>query len=102
MASRLNLDLRQQVGQLLLMGFDGTECSAKLRSTFVSLQPGGIILFKRNITGAEQTWKFLRDAQTCIQQPAFLCVDLEGGTVDRLKDVIAPAPPAAPSIDLRT
>ncbi len=77
------------------MGFDGTECSSKLRSTFASLQPGGIILFKRNITGAEQTWKLLRDAQSCLRQPVFLCVDMEGGTVDRLKDVIAPAPAAA-------
>lgn len=77
------------------MGFDGTECNAKLRSTFASLQPGGIILFKRNIASAEQTWKFLREAQSCITQPAFLCVDLEGGTVDRLKDIFAPAPAAA-------
>jgi beta-N-acetylhexosaminidase len=89
------LDLRAQVGQLLLMGFDGTECSSKLRSTFASLQPGGIILFKRNITAAEQTWQLLRDAQSCLQRPAFLCVDMEGGTVDRLKDVFAPAPAAA-------
>lgn len=95
MAPKLNLDLRAQVGQLLLMGFEGTECSSKLRSTFASLQPGGIILFKRNIASAEQTWTFLRDAQACLQQPAFLCVDVEGGTVDRLKDVIAPAPAAA-------
>jgi len=95
MPSNKSLDLRAQVGQLLIMGFEGTECSAKLRSTFASLQPGGIILFKRNITGGEQTWQFLRDAQACIQQPAFLCIDLEGGTVDRLKDVIAPAPAAA-------
>lgn len=77
------------------MGFDGTECSSKLRSTFASLQPGGIILFKRNITGAEQTWKLLKDAQAAVRQPAFLCVDMEGGTVDRLKDVVAPAPAAA-------
>ena len=90
-----SLSLREQVGQLLLMGFDGTECSSKLRSTFASLQPGGIILFKRNITGAEQTWQLLKDAQAAVRQPAFLCVDMEGGTVDRLKDVFAPAPAAA-------
>jgi beta-N-acetylhexosaminidase len=77
------------------MGFDGTECTSKLKSTFASLQPGGIILFKRNITDAEQTWKFLQDSQACIGQSAFLCVDMEGGTVDRLKDVFAPAPAAA-------
>ena len=95
MARTSSLDLREQVGQLLLMGFDGAECSSKLRSTFASLQPGGIILFKRNITGAEQTWQLLRDAQACLRQPTFLCVDMEGGTVDRLKDVFAPAPAAA-------
>ena len=91
---RSSLDLREQVGQLLLMGFDGTECSARLRSTFSSLQPGSIILFKRNIVGAEQTWQLLRDAQSCIRTPALMCVDLEGGTVDRLKEVFAPAPAA--------
>ena len=95
MARASSLQLRHQVGQLLLMGFDGTEVTSKLRSSFATLQPGGIILFKRNIEGAEQTWRFLQDAERCLNVPAFLCVDLEGGTVDRLKDVIAPAPPAA-------
>jgi beta-N-acetylhexosaminidase len=52
-------------------------------------------LFKRNITAANQTWELLRESQNCIATPAFLCVDMEGGTVDRLKDVIAPAPPVA-------
>ena len=34
----------------------------------------------------------LRDSQATTRIPMFLCVDLEGGTVDRLKKVIAPAP----------
>ena len=93
--SKKGADLREQVGQLLLMGFDGTEVTARLRSTFAALQPGGVILFARNITGAQQTWTFLREAQKCVKTPAFLCVDMEGGTVDRLKNVIAPAPAAA-------
>ena len=88
-------DLRHQVGQLLIMGFDGTEPSARLRSTLSTLQPGGIILFKRNVATARQTWELLRESQKCISTPAFLCVDMEGGTVDRLKDVIAPAPSVA-------
>src|SRR5512146_1747755 len=95
MPSPTALDIREQVGQTLLMGFDGQECSAKLRSTLSSLQPGGIILFARNIAGAEQTWQLLQECQKAIRRPAFLCVDMEGGTVDRLKDVIAPAPAAA-------
>jgi beta-N-acetylhexosaminidase len=88
-------DLRSQVGQLLLMGFDGADASTRLRSMLATLQPGGIILFKRNITAACQTWELLRESQKCVSTPAFLCVDMEGGTVDRLKDVIAPAPSVA-------
>ena len=86
------LDLRVQVGQLLLMGFDGTDVSGELRSTFTSLQPGGIILFARNLTAAPQTHALLRESQKALATPAFLCVDLEGGTVDRFRDILAPAP----------
>jgi beta-N-acetylhexosaminidase len=74
------------------MGFDGTAVSARLRSLLTSLQPGGIILFKRNLTEPLQTWELLHEAQKCLSTPAFLCVDMEGGTVDRLKDMITPAP----------
>jgi beta-N-acetylhexosaminidase len=51
-----------------------------------------VILFARNIESPTQTWKLLRDAQDACAEPLFLCVDLEGGTVDRLKNVVAPAP----------
>ncbi|MGI9102356.1 MAG: beta-N-acetylhexosaminidase [Terriglobales bacterium] len=88
-------DLRSDVGQLLIMGFDGVEATARLRSTMASLRPGGVILFARNVTGAQQTWELLQECRKCIPAPSFLCVDMEGGTVDRLKDVIAPAPAVA-------
>jgi beta-N-acetylhexosaminidase len=84
--------LRRQVGQLLILGFDGTEIDGKLRTTLNTLQPGGVILFARNIEEPAQTWRMLRDSQATTRVPMFLCVDLEGGTVDRLKKVIAPAP----------
>ncbi len=88
-----NLDtLRRQVGQLLILGFDGLEIDSKLRTTLTTLQPSGVILFARNIEDPAQTWRLLRDSQASTRTPMFLCVDLEGGTVDRLKKVIAPAP----------
>ncbi len=86
------MELRQQVGQLLIMGYDGLEVDAKLRTMLNTLQPGGVILFARNIESAQQTWKLLKDSQYTTPVPMFLCVDLEGGTVDRLKNVIAPVP----------
>lgn len=93
MASKKSLELRQQVGQLLIMGFDGTAWSQRLRLMLDSLQPAGIILFKRNLEHAEQTHALLSQAQKNSSTPMFLCVDMEGGTVDRLRDVIAPIPP---------
>ena len=80
------------LGQLLIIGFDGTEMSPRLASLLTRIQPAGVILFARNITGAEQTYRLLRACQKYVATRLFACVDLEGGTVDRLKKVIAPAP----------
>jgi len=95
MPSKSSLDLRQQVGQLLIMGFDGTGMSAHLRSMLGTFHPGGVILFKRNIAEAAQTHALLREAQKTVATPMFRCVDMEGGTVDRFRDVIAPIPSVA-------
>ncbi len=88
-------DLCEHVGQLLIFGFEGTEPSARLRTAITTIQPGGIILFARNIVEPRQTWGLLKEARALANTPMFLCVDMEGGTVDRLKTVIAPAPAAA-------
>jgi len=95
MAKHSKQDLRTQVGQLLIMGFDGTEMSPKLRTMISTLQPGGVILFRRNIETAQQTFDLVQECRKLIQVPVFTCVDMEGGTVDRLRDLIAPAPSVA-------
>ncbi|MGO9515671.1 MAG: beta-N-acetylhexosaminidase [Candidatus Korobacteraceae bacterium] len=95
MPSKSSLDLRQQVGQLLIMGFDGTSLSTRLRLTLATLCPSGTILFKRNIDEPAQTHALLREAQKTASTPMFLCVDMEGGTVDRLRDMVAPVPSVA-------
>ena len=55
------------------------------------VQPAGVILFARNITGGEQTYKLLKDCQACVSTPLFTVVDMEGGRVDRFRNVIGPA-----------
>ncbi|MGC2171393.1 MAG: beta-N-acetylhexosaminidase [Candidatus Sulfotelmatobacter sp.] len=84
-----------EVGQLLIVGFDGTKITPRLSSLLTRLQPAGVILFARNIERAEQTWRLLRDCQKCVSNPLFTCVDLEGGNVDRFRDLLGPAPSAA-------
>lgn len=88
-------ELRAQAGQLITFGFEGTAVDERLRALVRELQPGGIILFARNIEAPGQTWELLRAAQALVATPLFRCVDMEGGTVDRLKNVIAPSPAAA-------
>lgn len=94
-SSRANHELRKQVGQLLIMGFDGTDMSERLAGRLERIQPGGVILFARNIKDPRQTWELLRACRRAVKTPMFLCVDLEGGKVDRLRDVLGPAPAAA-------
>jgi beta-N-acetylhexosaminidase len=88
-------DLSRQIGQLLIIGFDGTEMSPRLASLLTKIQPAGVILFARNITGAEQTHTLLHECQKCLAAPLFTCVDLEGGTVDRFRNVLGSAPSPA-------
>lgn len=83
------------IGQLLIIGFDGTEMSHPLRSLLTKIQPAGVILFARNIVSAEQTFRLLKDCQACVSTRLFTCVDLEGGRVDRFRNVFGPAPAAA-------
>jgi beta-N-acetylhexosaminidase len=84
-----------QIGQLLIIGFDGTEMSPLLASLLKNIQPAGVILFARNIDDAAQTHALLRECQKCVATPLFTCVDLEGGTVDRFRKVLGGAPSPA-------
>lgn len=83
------------IGQLLIVGFDGTKMTPRLTSLLTRLQPAGVILFARNIKSSEQTWRLLHDCRKCVSTPLFTCVDLEGGSVDRFRDMLGPAPSAA-------
>lgn len=91
--------LSQSLGQLLIIGFDGVEMTPRLSSLLTQVQPAGVILFARNIQNARQTWQLLRDCQKCVTTPLFCCVDLEGGTVDRLRGALGPTPSAAEVFD---
>lgn len=94
-ASRSKSGATKDLGQLLIVGFDGTEMTPRLTSLLTKLQPAGVILFARNIKTAEQTFRLLHNCQKCVSTPLFRCVDLEGGVVDRFRDVLGPTPSAA-------
>lgn len=78
----------------MIIGFEGTEMTSRLASLLKRLQPAGVILFARNIKAPAQTWQLLRQCQRSVDVPLFTCVDLEGGTVDRFRDVLGATPAA--------
>jgi beta-N-acetylhexosaminidase len=86
---------KQTIGQLLIIGFEGTEMTPQLNSLLRRIQPAGVILFARNLVSAPQTWRLLRDCQKSVATPLFTCVDLEGGSVDRFRHLLGPTPSAA-------
>lgn len=69
--------------------------TARLRSLLIRVQPAGVILFARNLKSTGQTWRLLRECRKCVRTPLFTCVDLEGGNVDRFREVLGPTPSAA-------
>src|ERR1700691_2265286 len=95
MPRRRNVQLLEQAGQVLIAGVEGATLSAEERAWFDRIRPGGIILFRRNIEHPAQVAGLLREADRIGTTPLFRCVDLEGGLVDRLRDLIAPMPSAA-------
>src|SRR3984957_6208249 len=86
---------KNDIGQLLIVGFDGTAMTPRLASLLTRLQPAGVILFARNIKTPGQTWALLHDCQKYVSTPLFTCVDVEGGSVDRFRDVLGPTPSPA-------
>ncbi len=94
------MPIRHQVGQLFLVGLGGPSLDAAERAWLRLLRPGGFILFQRNIEASAQTTQLLRDATEAAAGPiehipAMRALDLEGGLVDRLRDLISSTPSAA-------
>ncbi len=88
-------ELKLNIGQLLIIGFDGTDVSPRLASLLTKIQPAGLILFARNTTSAAQTHTLLRECRQRVAAPLFTCVDLEGGTVDRFRNLLGVTPSPA-------
>jgi beta-N-acetylhexosaminidase len=86
--------LRRAAGSLLVVGLSGTELSGLERAWLKLVAPAGIILFRRNIAGVKQTRALLAEAGKFCARHSLRCVDVEGGTVDRLRDALAPLPSA--------
>jgi beta-N-acetylhexosaminidase len=82
------------LGQLILCGVPGKELDAASAELFRRVQPGGFILFGRNIESATQLRKLIDDLRDLSSTEPIITVDQEGGRVSRLR-LIGNEPPNA-------
>jgi beta-N-acetylhexosaminidase len=85
---------RSSLGQLLLVGVPGFELDSATARIYRKVQPGGYILFGRNIRSATQLRKLIDDLRDLSQVEPIVTIDQEGGRVSRLK-LIGNEPPNA-------
>jgi len=87
-------EIRRKAGRLLFVGLPGTRLDKRLREMLREIQPGGVILFGRNVESAEQVALLNAQIRDALGGRVIIGVDQEGGLVDRFRDICEPMPPA--------
>src|SRR5438270_12044715 len=97
-AKRINFNVdvmkHTSVGRLLLVGVQGLELGVDEAKLLRRVQPGGFILFGRNIKTPEQLRKLVDDLRNLSLVEPIITIDQEGGRVSRLR-LIGNEPPSA-------
>jgi beta-N-acetylhexosaminidase len=80
------------VGQHLFVGLPGKELTPATRRWLNDIQPGGIILFARNIGNAGELRALGRALRTELKYRPLVGIDQENGRVNRLRDIAGELP----------
>ena len=86
--------LARRCGQLLSVGFDGTDAPADLRARVTASEVGGVMLFKPNISTPGQVAALVAALRGSApgDAPLLVAVDQEGGLVQRLRSPLTEWP----------
>jgi beta-N-acetylhexosaminidase len=75
----------------VFVGLPGPDLDSETEALLTEHQPGGVVLFQRNIENAEQLTELVAAVRRAVPE-IILSIDAEGGRVDRLKEIVGPAP----------
>ena len=81
---------------MLIFGIAGTELTAQERDWLQHPAAAGVILFKRNFASREQVTELAAAIREAAPRPQLLCVDQEGGRVQRFIEGFTRLPALAP------
>lgn len=94
MSERSSTHLRKEIGSQFVIGLPGPELNATTRNLLKTVQPGGVILFARNLKSPHQIAEFNHELRTILGRDLLICIDHEGGRVNRLVDFTGKIPSA--------
>jgi len=75
------------INQALILGIDGETLAQHEVELIKKVQPGGFILFGRNIKGPQQLRNLVDSLYELSKIPPLVCIDQEGGRVARLREI---------------
>ena len=78
---------------MLVIGISGTELTAQEREWLQHDAVAGVILFTRNFASREQVVELCAAIRATAPRPQLICVDQEGGRVQRFRDGYSHLPP---------
>ncbi|NYF34270.1 beta-N-acetylhexosaminidase [Stenotrophomonas sp. JAI102] len=78
---------------MLVIGVAGTELTAQEREWLQHDAVAGVILFKRNFASREQVAELSAAIRAAAPRPQLICVDQEGGRVQRFREGYSALPP---------
>jgi beta-N-acetylhexosaminidase len=82
------MDSKEKVGQRLMIGITGEHLDRETEKHLKEIQPGSVILFKRNISSAVQVAQLISHIKNIVPLPPLIAIDQEGGRVIRFtKDI---------------
>jgi len=80
---------------MLVIGVGGTELTAQERDWLQHDAVAGVILFTRNYASREQVTGLCASIRAAAPRPQLICVDQEGGRVQRFRETFSALPPLA-------
>jgi beta-N-acetylhexosaminidase len=92
-----HMTLDQKLGQMMIVQFVGPTYSLDISTMISQYHVGAVLLFtvNNNIVDKAQLKELIQQMQSNSSIPLVVAIDQEGGTVDRLKSLDGPRPPAA-------
>lgn len=86
--------LNEKIGQMLMVGFDGTSAPSYLLDWLASGRVGGVYLFARNVESPAQVKRLVDSCHKAAKCPILVGIDQEGGSIARLRAGFSESPGA--------